>query len=146
MYTAILIYSGRGGGAGITSPPKSQSALAESYSDRTYRTMQIESTILLLAILQLLGAGVIAAVAPDDQQSQCTSTEFPTSPGHGLVGAYTNTQKPLMDSYWYNPLAGSNGVWHLIHENVDTTGVSAPIICTIFNPRPEGYGSRCLVI
>ena len=85
-----------------------------------------KATILLFAVLQLLGAKV-TAVAPDDQQAQCTSTTLPTSLGHGLVGAYTNTQKPLMDSFWYNPLTGSNGVWHFIQGNIGTTGVSASV-------------------
>ena len=58
--------------------------------------MQIESTILM-----------VITVAPHDQQFQCTSTYLPTDPGHGLVGAYTQTHKPLMDPYWYSRLTGS---------------------------------------
>ena len=87
-------------------------------------SMDNKATILLFAVVQLLGAKVIA-VAPGDIQSQCTSTTLPTDPGHGLVGAYTNTQKPLMDSYWYNRLTGSTGVWDFIQGNVDGNGVSS---------------------
>ena len=82
--------------------------------------MELKTTVLLFA---LLSAGV-SAIAPGDIQSQCTSTTLPTDPGHGLVGAYTNTQKPLMDSYWYNRLTGSTGVWDFIQGNVDSNGVS----------------------
>ena len=78
--------------------------------------------ILVFAILHLLGAGV-NAVAPGDQQSVCLSTEFPFSPGHVLVGAYTSTQKPLMDSYWYDRVVGSTGVWVFI-QNDNDNGVS----------------------
>ena len=80
----------------------------------TVTIMQIESTILM-----------VTTVAPHDKQIQCTKTDSPTDPGHGLVGAYMNTQKPLMDSYWYSQLTGSNGVWHFILGNVGDTGVSA---------------------
>ena len=48
---------------------------------------------------------------------------YPLIPAMGLVGAYTNTHKPLMDPYWYSRLTGSNGVWHFIQGNVGTTGV-----------------------
>ena len=79
--------------------------------------------ILVFAILHLLSAGV-NAVAPGDQQSTCLSTDVPTSPGHGLVGAYTSTQRPLMDSYWYDRVVGSTGVWAFIEGNGDNNGVS----------------------
>ena len=79
--------------------------------------------IPVFAILHLLSAGV-NAVAPVDQQSTCLSTEFPTSPGHQLVGAYTSTQRPLMDSYWYDRVVGSTGVWAFIEGNENDKGVS----------------------
>ena len=83
--------------------------------------MELKATIMLLA---LLGAGVNAN-APDDQQFQCTKRTLPFDPGHGLVGAYTRRQKPLLDSYWYGRLVGSTGVWDFIQGNEGRNGVSA---------------------
>ena len=67
---------------------------------------------------------VNGSAAPYDQQDQCTRTEVPTDPGHGLVSAYTNTQKPLMDSYWYSTVVESTGVWSFILGNEKGSGVS----------------------
>ena len=85
--------------------------------------MIVAMVVLLLAVLQLLSAGV-DAVAPNDQQTECTNTDTPTSPGNGLVNAYTSTQKPLMDSYWYQRVVGSTGVWTFIQGNENDNGVS----------------------
>ena len=85
--------------------------------------MELKAIILTLALLG--AAGLVTASAPDDQQNQCTKRELPTDPGHGLVGAYTSTQRPLMDSYWYTRLVGSTGVWDFIQGNDGRNGVSA---------------------
>ena len=67
--------------------------------------------------------------APSDQQQQCIVTNVPSDPGHGLVGAYSDTQKPLLDSYWYERVfGGSNAVWTGIRENTGDTGVSINVV------------------
>ena len=88
----------------------------------------IMANLFVFTVLLLQYAGVIA-VAPDDQQSLCTTTEGPDAPGLALVNAYTSMQTPLMDMYWYVLAFGNfgNGVWESIKgsngHNAD--GVSA---------------------
>ena len=97
-------------------------SLVTAHMSRNSLHMEMKATILFAVVL-LRSAGV-NAVAPGDQQSSCFSTELPTSPGHGLINAYTSTQRPLMDSYWYDRVVGTTGVWDFIEGNVDDNGVS----------------------
>ena len=80
----------------------------------------------ILLVTALLHQGIrVSSVAPGDQQSQCFDTSNPNSPGHELINAYTETQKPLLDSYWYSILIDQVGVvWKSIGGNNDSTGVS----------------------
>ena len=79
---------------------------------------------VLCTVLLLQGTGV-SSVAPGDQQSQCFDTSTSTSVGQALVNAYTETQKPLLDSYWYVVVYGRTGaVWESIQGNSGSTGVS----------------------
>ena len=78
----------------------------------------------LLCTVLLLQANQVSSVAPDDQQSQCLDTSSNMSLGHVLVNATTETQKPLLDSYWYVSLFGTGAVWKSIGGNSGNTGVS----------------------
>ena len=66
----------------------------------------------------------VSSVAPGDKQSQCLDTSTSNSLGQALVNAYTETQKPLLDSYWYASLFGTGAVWESIRGNSGSTGVS----------------------
>ena len=87
-------------------------------------TQNMIVSILLCTVLLLQGI-LVGSVAPGDQQSQCLDTSSNTSLGHGLVNAYAETQKPLLDSYWYVSLFGRGAVWKSIGGNSGNTGVSA---------------------
>ena len=69
--------------------------------------------------------------APADQQQQCIATNVPTDPGHMLVGAYSATQKPLLDSFWYVRVFGNGGVWTGIQGNTGDNGVSIFVVTFI---------------
>ena len=79
--------------------------------------MGYSDCVLFCTVFLLRCVAVITvAIAPGDQQSQCTTTQGVDAPGLGLINAYTSTQTPLMDMYWY-VLAFSNfgiGVWESI--------------------------------
>ena len=79
--------------------------------------------ILLCAVFILLGERGSSQSAPGDRQSQCLDTSTSNSLGQGLVGAYTSTQKPLLDSYWYGSLFGTGAVWESIQGNEGSRGV-----------------------
>ena len=82
------------------------------------------ASIVLCAVLLFQGTRV-SSVAPGDQQSQCLDTSTSTSPGQALVNAYTDEQKPLLDSFWYTSVFGKNvRVWESILGNSGNTGVS----------------------
>ena len=82
------------------------------------------ASILLCTILLLHGARV-SSVAPGDRQQTCLDTSTPTAPGHALTNAYTDMQKPLLDSYWYVRVFGGTGqVWESIAGNSNRNGVS----------------------
>ena len=86
-------------------------------------TQNMIVSILLCTVLLLQGI-LVSSIAPGDQQSQCLDTSSNKSLGHVLVNAYTKTQKPLLDSYWYISLFGTGAVWKSIGGNSGNTGVS----------------------
>ena len=90
--------------------------------------MEYNAGILFCTVFLLRCVAVIT-VAPADQQSQCTTTQGSDAPGLALVNAYTSTQTPLMDMYWYVLAFGNfgNGVWESIKgsNGYQTDGVSA---------------------
>ena len=89
--------------------------LGLSYTQFPIVKMGYNANILLFAILVLWCDSAIA-VAPGDQQSQCTTTQGSDPPGLVLVDAYTSRQTSLMDMYWYVLAFGNfgNGVWESI--------------------------------
>ena len=97
--------------------------------------MERNVSILYVVLLALLCDGAIA-VAPGDQQSQCTTTQGSDAPGLALVNAYTSRQTPLMDMYWYVLAFGNfnNGVWESIKgnngHNADGVSVCVYYFCT----------------
>ena len=83
------------------------------------------ASFLLCAVLLLQGGTRVSSVAPGDKQSQCLDTSTSTSLGQALVNAYTESQKPLFDSYWYFSLFGRSGaVWESIGASSGRNGVS----------------------
>ena len=64
---------------------------------------------ILFCTVFLLRCVAVITVAPGDQQSQCTTTEGSDPPGLDLVNAYTSTQTPLMEMYWYVLAFGNFG-------------------------------------
>ena len=96
--------------------------------------MERNVSILYVVLLALLCDGAIA-VAPGDQQSQCTTTEGSDPPGLALVNAYTSRQTPLMDMYWYFLAFGNfnNGVWEAIKgsNGLNADGVSVYVFSSV---------------
>ena len=96
--------------------------------------MECNAGILFYTIFLLRCVAVIT-VAPGDQQSQCTTTQGSDAPGLDLVNAYTSTQTPLMDMYWYALAFGNfgNGVWESIKgsNGFQTDGVSACVFSSV---------------
>ena len=96
--------------------------------------MECNAGILFYTIFLLRCVAVIT-VAPGDQQSQCTTTQGSDAPGLDLVNAYTSTQTPLMDMYWYVLAFDNfnNGVWESIKgsNGFNSDGVSACVFSSV---------------
>ena len=60
--------------------------------------------------------GIVSSQAPQDVSSYCVD--------HSLVPNYPDTVKPLMDSWSYENLLGSDGVWQSLNLDEYSESVS----------------------